>query len=635
MEVERTDYETDPLTPEPPMSETKEVRYPRRWKCELAMHEFAEQREPGGQFFITLTNGDVVQAGGSFCLCSKCVEVLDQHPAAAAEKEVDQPAEGRGDGGEWDCDTFLLYFEDADRGVEVYTDHAAAIRAYSDACMNWGCHLFQRVKSSNGTAFSLATHAPQAATGEVPFVGKVGPVLKLSCCLSQDDVAQVEKLLSDYAALQAELEEAKADNIRLRSSLSEQDRQLATEREQHTNWKDRAECGEKELDALAAERDGLREEVKKWKNETEFNFRLMKKCSTELEQARAKLDRVENALVRTPGADVGDEAYRICRELGATREALRKILIEVRCLWQQAESRHNSYRKLEELPEGHATGDAYRFALAALSPAAEAKKPDEDKIDELMQRVANTGHLATEPPKEWIADRTFADDERVTPVVERDDESPYWLAGALKPDVSVVPSANYDALKLELAGIREEDERLTQLYANVMIQNEALQAEIVALRQQLTAAESALAEANERKSLNERIGGDFMGIIELAMNTECFGNTPEEKTDKLLTEWMLIRRERDDLKQANAALAKEVERLKGVVEESEHVSKILACENRVLIGASNEGACRSLRHGSPLVLLWILETEKLRLIEKVEEQTSLASAALADAKGVG
>jgi hypothetical protein len=446
MEVERTDYETDPLTPEPPMSETKEVRYPRRWKCELAMHEFAEQREPGGQFFITLTNGDVVQAGGSFCLCSKCVEVLDQHPAAAAEKEVDQPAEGRGDGGEWDCDTFLLYFEDADRGVEVYTDHAAAIRAYSDACMNWGCHLFQRVKSSNGTAFSLATHAPQAATGEVPFVGKVGPVLKLSCCLSQDDVAQVEKLLSDYAA-------------------------------------------------IAAERDDLREEVKKWKNETEFNFRLMKKCSTELEQARAKLDRVENALVRTPGADVGDEAYRICRELGATREALRKILIEVRCLWQQAESRHNSYRKLEELPEGHATGDAYRFALAALSPAAEAKKPDEDKIDELMQRVANTGHLATEPPKEWIADRTFADDERVTPVVERDDESPYWLAGALKPDVSVVPSANYDALKLELAGIREEDERLTQLYANVMIQNEALQAEIVALRQQLTAAEAAIASA--------------------------------------------------------------------------------------------------------------------------------------------
>jgi hypothetical protein len=268
-------------------------------------------------------------------------------------------------------------------------------------------------------------------------------------------------------------------------------------------------------------------------------------------------------------------------------------------------------------------------------PAAAAEKDVDAQLDDLSRRLQNTGHLAIDPPQEWIADRTFADDERVTPVVERDDESPYWLAGALKPDVSVVPSANYDALKLELAGIREEDERLTQLYANVMIQNEALQAEIVALRQQLTAAESALAEANERKSLNERIGGDFMGIIELAMNTECFGNTPEEKTDKLLTEWMLIRRERDDLKQANAALAKEVERLKGVVEESEHVSKILACENRVLIGASNEGACRSLRHGSPLVLLWILETEKLRLIEKVEEQTSLASAALADAKGVG
>jgi cell division protein FtsB len=463
------------------MSETKEVRYPRRWKPlvgrEVAVR-YWEQESPSSPLMTYFTTGrcdtSLYKIGEQPGV--ETFDHLPQHTAAAAGESsmptndvfefdaVAQPAAARGEVGEELC---CIAGNPSVPASMLRKDVAEVSNTPDDEVSKHLTRLYMlhiwtmsepqklaiiaAYEKELGIKTLRHTHAPQAATGVVPFVGKVGPVLKLSCCLSEGDVAQVEKLLSDYAA-------------------------------------------------LAAERDGLREEVKKWKNETEFNFRLMKKCSTELEQARAKLDRVENALVRTPGADVGDEAYRICRELGATREALRKILIEVRCLWQQAESRHNSYRKLEELPEGHATGDAYRFALAALSPAAEAKKPDEDKIDELMQRVANTGHLATEPPKEWIADRTFADDERVTPVVERDDESPYWLAGALKPDVSVVPSANYDALKLELAGIREEDERLTQLYANVMIQNEALQAEIVALRQQLTAAEAALAEANERNA---------------------------------------------------------------------------------------------------------------------------------------
>lgn len=134
---------------------------------------------------------------------------------------------------------------------------------------------------------------------------------------------------------------------------------------------------------LAAERDGLRDSFKLLSDSLEARNRDALALEEKLTAAEARA--------------------------GAMREAVQKLLIEFRCLWNQAESRHNSYRKLEELSDGHPTGIAYRGVMsllakastidcpacgrdwghsycgvckgegkidAALSPASEAKKPE-------------------------------------------------------------------------------------------------------------------------------------------------------------------------------------------------------------------------------------------------------------------
>jgi hypothetical protein len=41
--------------------------------------------------------------------------------------------------------TWLIYFEDTERGIEVYTSEDAALRAFQEHSQNWNCTLFVSV----------------------------------------------------------------------------------------------------------------------------------------------------------------------------------------------------------------------------------------------------------------------------------------------------------------------------------------------------------------------------------------------------------------------------------------------------------------------------------------------------------
>ncbi len=46
---------------------------------------------------------------------------------------------------------WLIYFEDSERDVEVYTDEAIAMRVFEERSLNWNCILFVSVKSNVST----------------------------------------------------------------------------------------------------------------------------------------------------------------------------------------------------------------------------------------------------------------------------------------------------------------------------------------------------------------------------------------------------------------------------------------------------------------------------------------------------
>ncbi len=45
---------------------------------------------------------------------------------------------------------WLIFFDEAGKSPEIYTDEDAARKRFADLSMNWTCHLFRRVKELEG-----------------------------------------------------------------------------------------------------------------------------------------------------------------------------------------------------------------------------------------------------------------------------------------------------------------------------------------------------------------------------------------------------------------------------------------------------------------------------------------------------